>query len=641
MITSFLLQLRILPRWIIILLDVLIVGFSTFLGYLLRFNFDFGLIQQFSFGYGIFVNALACLLALVITRNYAGIVRYTGLKDGLRVLNTLLLTHAVSSVVNLIYYYYYNENLIPFSVILISFLASFVFLFQYRLLVKNIFSYYRSLSISQRKVAIFGAGQMGIITKHLLDDDANSGYKVVAFFEDDSNKYGKEINGTLIYSFDKLSDVFSKFKIGELIIAVQGLSVERKNDIVDQCLKYNILIRSVPSLDSWVKGELSLKQIKHVNIDDLLERDSISLKNEKVLLQIQGRTIMITGAAGSIGKGLVNQVVKYNPSNIILIDQAESALYELERDVYKLNRDIGFYVYVADITNKNRIEMIFKMHQPEVVYHAAAYKHVPVMEENVMEAVNCNILGTRNLADISVKYGVEKFVMVSTDKAVNPTNVMGCSKRIAEIYVQSLNNSISNDGGIGTSFVTTRFGNVLGSNGSVIPYFKKQIDTGGPVTVTHPEITRYFMTINEACELVIEAGAMGKGGEIFLFNMGKSVKIVDLAKKMIKLSGYEPYKDIDIVFTGLRQGEKLYEELLADKENTLPTHHEKIMIAKVKEHHYISISEHLKKLEQLLNEGHLETDFKLVKLMKNIVPEYISRSSKFENLDLDETQITN
>jgi FlaA1/EpsC-like NDP-sugar epimerase len=623
LITKFLLQLRILPRWVIIFLDVAIVAFSTFLGYLLRFNFEGNLIQEFNFEVGVLVNSLACLLALLVTKSYAGIVRYTGLKDGLRVLKTLLLTHLLSTAANLIYHYNYDKNLIPFSVILISFLASFVFLFQYRLLIKNVFSYYSSLYSKKVNVAIFGAGQMGLVTKHLLDDDHRSDYSVAAFFEDDANKIGKEINGTGIYSFSKLDEIILKYEIQELVIAVNHLSLERKNEIVDVCLNFSLSVRTVPDLNSWVKGELSISQIKQIKIDDLLERDSINLENQAVAEQILDKCVCITGAAGSIGSELVKQLMAYKPSKMILIDQAESPLYELTR-----SGDLSSEVIlcVADVTDLDRIDAIFSEHKPQLVYHAAAYKHVPLMEDNPYEAINCNILGTKNIADMSLKYCVEKFVMVSTDKAVNPTNVMGASKRIAEMYIQSLSTAKDQ-----TVFITTRFGNVLGSNGSVIPHFKKQIDHGGPITVTHPDITRYFMTISEACELILEAGCMGKGGEIFIFDMGKSVKIVDLAKKMIRLSGLEPYKDVDIVFTGLRHGEKLYEELLADKENTLPTHHSKILVAKVSVPEHEQVLTAISELKsQILKKA---SDISLVTIMKQIVPEFKSNRSVYEVLD--------
>ena len=342
----------------------------------------------------------------------------------------------------------------------------------------------------------------------------------------------------------------------------------------------------------------------------------------EIIDQISLKTVLITGAAGSIGSELVNQVLTYRPKKIVLIDQAESALYDL---ITKLNIEDGIHPYVADITNFNRIREIFLEHKPDLIYHAAAYKHVPLMEENPQEAVSCNIVGTKNIADLAIEVRSEKFVMVSTDKAVNPTNVMGASKRIAEMYIQSINSKKGD-----TLFITTRFGNVLGSNGSVIPFFKRQIEQGGPITVTHPEITRYFMTISEACELILEAGCMGKGGEIFLFDMGKSVKIVDLAKKMIRLSGYEPFKDIDIIFTGLRKGEKLFEELLADRENNLPTHNHKIMIAKVSTPNFDTIKAGISELEELLKK---QSDLSVVSAMKKLVPEYKSNRSIYEVLD--------
>ncbi|MDX1629735.1 MAG: nucleoside-diphosphate sugar epimerase/dehydratase [Fulvivirga sp.] len=632
MITEQVLKLRILPRWVIIFIDVLIVGVSTILGYILRFNFDVAIIFEENLYTGVLANAFFLILASLITKGYAGIVRYTGVQDGLRVTKTLLLTHLFTIIANLICHYNFGYNFIPYSVILISFLASFVFMFQYRLLVKNVFSYYRNLYKERRNVAIYGAGQMGVITKHLIDNDSDSNYKVVAFLEDNPNKVGKEINATIIYSLDRLEHLIAKYDITEVIIAIQELSLERKNEIVDKCLQFNIKIRAVPSLNRWIKGELSLNQIKDINIDDLLERDSIKLDNRTVERHIQNKRVLVSGAAGSIGSELVGQLIQYGASEIVLIDQSESALYELHRTMEANTKpNMRLFAHVADITDKLRMRSIFNSYKPQLIYHAAAYKHVPFMEDNVSEAVKCNILGTKYLADLALEVHAEKFVMVSTDKAVNPTNVMGCSKRIAEIYVQSLNNDRSKI----TKFVTTRFGNVLGSNGSVIPYFKKQIAEGGPVTVTHPEITRYFMTISEACELVIEAGTMGEGGEIFLFDMGKSVKIVDLAKKMIQLSGYQPYKEIDIIFTGLRKGEKLYEELLANKENALPTHHEKILIAKVKKYDLEKINFEIKALESLIDrkKSQDEIDYELVALMKKIVPEFISNSSRYAALD--------
>ena len=635
MITHFLLKLRILPRWVIVLLDILVIGFATYLGYLLRFNFESSAIEEFNFLGGIMVNMGAGLLALMLTRSYAGIVRYTGVQDGLRVFYTLVVGHILTCFINLVYHYNLGFNLIPYSVILISFLGSFLFLFQYRLLIKNVFSYYRGVVVNKTKVMIFGAGQLGIVTRQVIDGSEGGKYKVVGFIEDDYRKAGKVILGSPIYFGKELGTLLKNLDVDELIIAVSELSIERKNEIVDLCLEHDVKVRTVPKADQWVKGELSLNQIKKVNIEELLGREAIILDNITIREQILGKVICITGAAGSIGSEIVRQVIQYRPSKVILIDQAESALYDIERELEDYKNVLFF---VADVTNQPRMNDIFLEHKPQIIFHAAAYKHVPLMEKNPSEAIMCNVIGTKNLADLAVRYRVERFVMVSTDKAVNPTNVMGCSKRISEIYVQALNRELRKNQVSPTAFVTTRFGNVLGSNGSVIPFFQKQITAGGPVTVTHPEITRYFMTIPEACQLVLEAGAMGKGGEIFIFDMGKSIKIVDLAKKMIRLSGLELNKDIEIVYTGLREGEKLYEELLANKENTIPTHHEKIMIANVREYDFDKIGHMLERLEEAISKWH--DDYEIVRIMKKIVPEFRSNSSQYEVLDKESAATT-
>ncbi|MFM7485717.1 MAG: polysaccharide biosynthesis protein, partial [Cytophagales bacterium] len=509
------------------------------------------------------------------------------------------------------------NNIVPYSVVIISFLGASLALFNYRLLVKYIFSYYRNAIFKKQRVLIFGAGQTGIVTRHVIDSSPRT--QTVGFLENDRNKIGRVLNGAKIYSadFNELEDLIKELGADEIIITVKDFALDAKNELVDICIRNQVKVRTIPPVEKWVHGELSINQIKEVNIEDLLGRASIKLDNPSVQHELQGKRVLITGAAGSIGSEMVRQVIRFNPEMLVLIDQAESDLYEIEREVRQAESWTKIVLYLADVTNRDRMDFIFKTHTPDVVFHAAAYKHVPMMESNPSEAILCNILGTKLLADLSVQYGVRKFVMISTDKAVNPTNVMGCSKRIAEIYVQSLNNHVNSTGGK-TSFVTTRFGNVLGSNGSVIPLFKKQIQSGGPVTVTHPEVTRYFMTIPEACQLVLEAGIMGKGGEIFIFDMGSAIKIADLAKKMIYLSGLEPHKDIEIVYTGLREGEKLYEELLNSFENTVSTHHKKIMIAKVREHDY----EEINRFVDLFNDLVYDTnELKMVALMKELVPE--------------------
>lgn len=623
-------KLTVLPRWVIVLIDLLVVITSATLAFALRFNFQKSDMLVHKIGSGVILIVTTAVLSSFITKSYSGIVRYTGIDDAIRIFYTSLLTALLSITINLIYYYNIGLNLIPYSVIIIFFFVSFLFLVYYRLLVKSVFSYVRNDLTKKSNVVIFGAGQIGMLAKQALDAEARGKSKVIAFFEDDDNKAGKAISGIPIYKSSELSTRISQLAISEVIIAVKHLSNERKDEIVELCISKKVKVRMVPSFDKWVKGEFRAGQIKEVNIEDLLGRDSIQLDNTNLLEAIKGRVICVTGASGSIGSELARQLINYQPKQLVLVDQAESPLYELERELMNIKSPCRISFHLMDITNQERMRALFRDYKLEWVFHAAAYKHVPVMESNPAEAVSCNILGTKLLADLSVEFGVTKFVMISTDKAVNPTSIMGCSKRIAEIYVQSLNNHLQVRGGSHTMFVTTRFGNVLGSNGSVIPIFKKQIDAGGPITVTHPEVTRFFMTIPEACRLVLEAGTIGHGGEIFIFDMGKSVKIYDLAKKMVLLSGLELGKDIDIIFTGLRDGEKLYEELLSNNEDTLPTHHQKILKAKVREYEFTHVNSMIELLGDLITDAN---ELKMVTLMKDLVPEYKSNYSKFEILD--------
>lgn len=636
LVTKVISRLTILPRWVIIIIDLLLIFFSIGLAFLLRFNFNTAEFSRFDLTTAVGLTLLVSLFSTLATKSYAGIVRYTGIQDGFRILKTEVLSVALLLLSNLVYYYNYGHNVIPYSVIFISFFISTLLLYQYRLLVKNIFAYYKSdkgESGSGLPVVIFGAGVAGFLTKQAIDADLTNQYDLVAFLDDSVKKSSKEINGTKIFNYSRLGELVKKYKVKKIIIAVKDLSVERKNEIVDDALRYNIKVGYVPSFEKWLRNEFDVEQIKDINIEDLLGREVIRLNNDLIQEEISDRVICITGGAGSIGSELARQVLTYKPKVLVLIDQAESPLYDIERELREKCAQTRIIVFIADVCNRPRIQHIFREFKPDTVFHAAAYKHVPMMESNPSEAISVNVFGTRMLADLAVENKVKKFVMISTDKAVNPTNVMGCTKRIAEIYVQSLNQHINRLGLKGTSFITTRFGNVLGSNGSVIPIFREQIRKGGPLTVTHPEITRYFMTIPEACELVIEAGVMGFGGEIFIFDMGKPVRVYDLAKRMIMLSGKTVGKDIDIVFTGLRDGEKLYEELLNNSENTIPTHHEKILKAKVSEYQYDEIVRYLDLLEDLI---HDRNELKMVALMKEIVPEYKSNYSKFEVLDARE-----
>lgn len=620
--------MRILPRWVIVFIDFSLICLSSCLGYLLRFNFDLTELTKHHFLNGVFVFGAAGVSAIFLSGSYKGIIRYTGMQDGVRIFYTVLINLLIVVAFNLTFAVKLDA-FIPYPVVVISALASFLLLFNYRLLVKYIFSFYKNAIQKKFRIIIFGAGKTGIITRHVIDSTPRM--EVVGFIEDDSNMIGKVLDGKKIYNgLVGLEKVLIDLNVDQLVFTPKNLSSERKNEVVDICLKNTIKVRTVPPIEKWSKGELNFNQIKEINIEDLLERPEIRLDNPQISSEIAGKRILITGAAGSIGSELVRQMVRFKPRLIIMLDQAETPLHDIEREMRGKSNGVKLIAFLADVTNHERMENIFNDYPPDIVFHAAAYKHVPMMENNPCESISCNVLGTKTIADLAVKHRVEKFLMVSTDKAVNPTNVMGCSKRIAEIYVQALNNYLEAKQGSRTAFVTTRFGNVLGSNGSVIPIFKEQILQGGPVTVTHPEVTRYFMTIPEACQLVIEASVMGKGGEIFIFDMGNSVKISDLAKKMISLSGLKLGKDIDIVFTGLREGEKLYEELLNNSENTVPTHHSRIMIAKVEGYSFEEINRFVDLFNDLIYD---KNELKTVALMKELVPEFKSNYSRFEILD--------
>ncbi len=623
-------SLRILPRWIILLIDLMIIFAGVMLAYALRFNFVIQDILNHDIEQGLLLFLVASAIAILITQSYSGIIRFTTLQDGLRIVYMCTLATLMVLIVNLISLNL-GVSLIPRSVIIISYFNAITFLFSYRLIVKYIFTYFTNAIKHFSNAAIFGAGEFGLLTKQVINHDQKSNLKVVAFLDDDPRKIGNVINGARVYKAStELPYLIDKYDVKELIITIRDLPLERKNEIVDLCLEHGVKVRIIPKTDDWVKGELDLQQIREVKIEDLLGRESVELDNREVKDQIKGKTVLITGAGGSIGSEMVRQVAACLPDTLVLLDQGETPLYEINREMKDFSAYVKVVPVVADVSEPLRMEKVFASFQPQIVFHAAAYKHVPMMEKNPSEAVLCNVLGTKTLADLAIKYKVDKFVMISTDKAVNPTNVMGATKRIAEIYVQSVNMFLNKNQEKCTAFVTTRFGNVLGSNGSVIPLFKKQIEEGGPVTVTDPEMTRYFMTIPEACQLSLEAGIMGKGPQIFIIDMGESVKIVDLAEKMIQLSGKKLGKDIEIVFTGLREGEKLYEELLNNQENTLPTHHPKIMIAKVREEAFEEVKAKTLKLIELAQRG---LEYELVELMKEIVPEYVSNNSKFEELD--------
>lgn len=614
------------PRWVVFFIDTFIVFFSILTAYMLRFNFHIPPSEMESFKQAFVLILLTRIISFFVFKMQAGIIQYTSTRDASRIFLILLLGSVLFSISNIIAVQSdYGKHIFPYSIIILEFITSLLFLVSFRVFIKIAYTELSKPHSGYTNVMIFGAGEAGIITKRALETEGRSKVKVLGFFDDSQKKSNKRLDGVPIYPTTELNKVLEEKQIEQLILAVQDLSTQRKQELIDSCMNMNVEVLNVPPVMNWINGELSFKQIRSVKIEDLLGREEIKLSIEKVRDDLKDKVVLITGAAGSIGSEIVRQVSKFQPSLLIMLDQAESPLFQLELDSSIRSKEISSQYILADVTDRHRMKAIFEKYKPHYVFHAAAYKHVPMMEKNPMEAVRVNVLGTYNLAQLSMSFGVRKFVMISTDKAVNPTNVMGASKRFAEIYVQSLQDSTK------TQFITTRFGNVLGSNGSVIPLFEKQIANGGPLTVTHPDITRFFMTIPEACRLVLEAGSMGNGGEIFVFDMGKSVKIVDLAKKMIRLSGLELGKDINIVFTGLRPGEKLYEELLNAEENTQATHHQKILIAKVQRYQKEEVEKMIQQLHVALEEQDV---YKMVRLLKLMIPEYKSENSEFESLDI-------
>jgi len=616
------------PRWVIVLMDLLISFVALVFAYLIRFDLkaDPELIRQewqvLSKSIGIYF--LVKLVVFLSFKIHKGIVRHTSTEDLKRILLATLTCSFIFLGLGILRYYFVDKYfLFPTSVLIIEFLMGLLLMIGSRFFIKLL--YLESIKSTQEfeRVIIYGAGISGLITKRTIEKDGRLNYKIVAFIDDNKKKDGTRMEGVTVSHTSKLEALIKDEGVNNAIIAIQKPNEENRQHVVEVCLANGVKVSKVPTPKSWINGEFSTKQISRVNIEDLLGRSPIVLDENRISNQLTGHTILVSGAAGSIGSGLVKQIARYNPGKLILLDQAESPLYDLQIELGASNSDLNFEVVIGDIRSAERMERLFDYFRPNFVFHAAAYKHVPMMENNPSEAVLTNVLGTKNLVDLSKRFEVKKFVMISTDKAVNPTNVMGASKRIAEIYAQ-----MANKEGI-TRFVTTRFGNVLGSNGSVIPLFQRQIEQGGPITVTDERVTRFFMTIPEACQLVLEAGSMGEGGEIFVFDMGESVKIIDLAKKMVQLSGLQLGKDIEIRVTGLRPGEKLYEELLAKEENTIATHHPKILKAKVRDEDVAQ----LEAINTLIGLFETQKNDEIVAKMKQIVPEFISNNSDYEKLD--------
>lgn len=629
-------KINILPRWIIFLIDILVCGLSLIFAYIIRNNLNLQLISLRELRGELLILTLINAIVFINFRTFSGIIRYTGIQDAIKLFMALAMSTTVLFFISMVSANAGGTLIFSNVTLIIYALISFPALISYRVLVKFGFAYLRNYKMDQKKVIIYGAGQAGFATKRVLEHDTSANVIITAFLDDDPRKLDKVVDGIKIIHPSQLANFTRSEKIDELIIAHFSISPARKNEIVDFCLDHNIKVLNVPPLDTWINGQFSARQLQTLKIENLLEREPIKINNEEIGHQLKNKRILVTGAAGSIGSEIVRQLLKFEPQTIVLCDQAETPLHHLELELQDMHSKVNCVSFLGDVRNRDRMNDLFALYEPHYVYHAAAYKHVPMMELCPQEAILTNVMGTRIIADLSVQYKVRRFVMVSTDKAVNPTNVMGASKRLAEAYVQHLHRKLhenqSEEGAtVPTKFITTRFGNVLGSNGSVIIRFKEQIEKGGPVTVTHPNITRFFMTIPEACQLVLEAGSMGKGGEIFVFDMGKPVSIADLAKKMIRLYGYLPGVDIDIKFTGLRPGEKLYEELLMDSENTTATYHEKIMIARIRNMQNEQLPEDLNLLFELAR--HRDATMELVTQMKKMVPEFLSNNSVFESLD--------
>ena len=625
-----------LPRWGVLLLDLLLCTIAFWISAWIGsnyFSYSSDNPQILPIGEQYLVVILVQTIAFMAYNTFAGILRYSTFMDMLKVLLANLSAGVVIVLFNYVIDWRTGGHPIFNTLVAIYVPTAFVLLFSLRVGVKTFGEVLQQYGNSSPRVLVYGIKYAGVSIAKMLRSAGNTPYRPVGFISD--GEHGFEVAGLPVLSLnDKLFEWMEARKIRHVIVSPLKMREINPAKDLQVFIDHNIRILTTPYFTSLENpNDIDAQRIGRIDairIEDLLERPQIEVSTENVRQIIQNKVVLVSGAAGSIGSELVRQIQKYGPQATILLEMAESPLHDLSLDLQKQFPEARFIPVIADVRDRERIEQIFSELRPDVVYHAAAYKHVPLMESYPNEAVRANVSGTKNMADMAVKYGAERFVMISTDKAVNPTNIMGASKRIAEIYVQSLFHKLQKENPNCTRFITTRFGNVLGSNGSVIPYFQKQIAAGGPVTVTHPDIIRYFMTIPEACCLVMEASTLGNGGEIFVFDMGRPVKILDLARNMIRLAGYTPEKDIPIVFTGLRPGEKLYEELLNQKELTLPTSNNKIMIARVREFDYDTVT---KQIDRLIEASHQNKAFTTVKMMKQLVPEYISKNSVYEQLD--------
>lgn len=623
-----------LPRWIILTIDMLIVSFCGLITYKMLGEMGLSYIHR---GFIFFIIPVFLFLNLFffwLLRTYSGIIRHSSFIDAVKIFIALFLVLIFLVVINYVNYFWNGEKLYMNAGLFINFIFSFCALFLYRILIKQTFEIYFSESQANDliRALIYGSDANAISVAKALKSEKPSRFRIVGFVDKQNKNSSKRIMNLPILNLSKRIPVIMRSIEAEaLIIADKSLSKDEKLTIVDECLEYNYKVYTVPIISDWEDGKEISQKVKNFQIQDLLERKPIVLDNNSISNQLNNKTVLITGAAGSIGSEIARQVINFNPKRVILLDQAETPLHNLTLEMNKIFNGAKTTAVITDVRNREAIEKVFAAYKPNVVFHAAAYKHVPLMEKNPAQAIFVNVMGTKHITDLSCEYNVESFVMISTDKAVNPSNVMGASKRIAEKYVQALHYKLQiENSDCQTKFITTRFGNVLGSNGSVVPLFTEQIANGGPITITHPEIIRYFMTIPEACQLVLEAGAMGLGGEIYIFDMGKPVKIIDLANKMIRLAGFIPDKEIKIEIVGLRPGEKLYEELLNDASKTLPTHHEKIMIAQEDPDDYDKV---LQSVDKLISVSYSFDSNEIVSKMKVIIPEFISMNSDFQALD--------
>jgi FlaA1/EpsC-like NDP-sugar epimerase len=627
-------SLNYLPRWIILSIDFTVLITSCLFSFLLFRGTGLDFVITSYWEEFILFFLIMNVFSFWLFRTYSGIIRHSSYIDAVKLLFSQVSVLVFFLVFNLIYEYNFHEKAFLNTALFINTVFVFCGLFLYRVIVKRTFEVYFSDNPKNKLVRaiIYGTDANALSVANALNFETPARFKVIGFVDHHNQNISKRmLDLPILAQKKKLPALMRSLNAEGVIIADKSLTKEEQIHIVDQCLEFNYKVFTVPLISNWENQKEISQKIKNIQIEDLLERKPIVLDDRSITNQLKDKTILITGAAGSIGSEIVRQVLSFEPKMILMLDQAETPLHQLTLETQALETDTIIHSLIADVRSKKAMEVVFATYQPQVVYHAAAYKHVPLMEENPAQAIVTNVKGTKNVADMSCKYGADKFVMVSTDKAVNPSNVMGASKRIAEKYVQSLQWKHKKENtGLATKFITTRFGNVLGSNGSVVPLFSKQIAEGGPVTITHKDIIRYFMTIPEACQLVLEAGAMGNGGEIYIFDMGKPVRIYDLALKMIKLAGFIPEVDIKIDVVGLRPGEKLYEELLNDTAKTIPTHHDKIMIAQEKEEEFEELHQDI---IELITGSDVFDNKAIVSQMKKIVPEFKSMNSTFEVLD--------